>query len=226
MADLSSPIPLLQGTANYLDWSLRMRNELEHRELWAYVCGKAPFLPDNASAVRDSSQPHPDVEAHHLLVTHLDRAPFEEVITTRPSLLSASDLWTALRHEYGPHRPSQRNEAIAKLVALKWMGPEAVSLRDHASYFFRIYSTLQMLAEADGAEPIPEWMGIGLLLSSAQGVHEAHDKTIFNVLRHADLRKKKVADIVADMGGYGMDFKKLLEAQRSDMWLGFDPSYK
>lgn len=212
--------PLLLGIVNYPEWSAAIRKELEARNLWEFVNGRGK--PEESPETKPTEAlADPDVEAHHIIVSCLGVAPFEDVIAKNPVLLHAAELWTALKREYAPNHPKALNEALFKLQSLKWGGPELFPLTDYASYFYRIFARLQLLAETDGLEKIPEWVGIGMFLCSIEGKDEKVDEHV-KTLKNGDLRKKTLENITSDWAGYGMDFKKLLQSQRGDDWSGFE----
>lgn len=219
-------IPLLLGALNYPEWSAAVRSELEARDLWNFTnrrgaSARATAAKEGKESKKAEDFADPDIEAHHIIVSHLGVAPFEDVITKSPVLLHAAELWTALKREYAPHHPLARNEALSKLMSLKWGGPSVFALSDYASYFYRIFARLQLLAETDGLEKTPEWVGIGMFLHSISGVDEKVDE-IVETLKSADLRKKTLENVTTDFGGYGIDFKKYLQSQRGKNWIGFD----
>ena len=120
----------------------------------------------------------------------------------------------ALQQAYAPHGPTARFDTLRKLDD-KWARPSVIPSTDHVEHFSRLMARLNAIAEAEGLDKLPEWMQIAMLLRSINGVDDEVQRVVVDVLKDGDLRRKKFHHMVADLTGYGLNFKKMLEMSRT-----------
>jgi hypothetical protein len=210
----------LLGSENYTDWAIRTKTNLQKLGLWGHIDGTVTeplCLSANASAQDVKRAVHYNEQAQaarRYIISQISDGPYNTVIYKKgASRLPAKILWKTLRLRYQERGDKLRHELFQELMHTKWDG--ANPLEDHVEHFSRLMKRLNDITVADGLDAMPEWTQISLLLQSIDGINDHVQKMIVDVLKGADLRKRKFTEIVQDLVEHS-HMKKMLEMIRTE----------
>jgi hypothetical protein len=191
-----------------------MQVNMEQLELWDLVEGTAPLrdIPtDGASpeaiqtAITYNDRAH---EARLYIVSHMGDEPYSNIIYKSSTQLSAKVIWANVRSCYQEKGDVLRYELLKSLTEAKWDSTNPIE--DHVEQFSRNMKRLNDVTSANGLDVIPEWTQIAMLLQSIDGVRENIQRSIVDVLKGANLKKKSFVEIAGDLKSNG-HIKTMLE---------------
>jgi hypothetical protein len=211
----------LYGSENYADWAVRTQSKLHTLGLWGHIDGTCEDPGIHSRSVGTDDIKHAveynekEQAARRYIISQVSDSCYDTVIYKQAvSALSAKMLWDALRHRYQERGDELRYDVFLELTNTRWSGTNL--LEDHVEHLTRMMKRLNDITTADGLECMPEWTQISMLLQSIDGVDEDVQRSVVDVLKSADLRKKKFVEIAQDLME-NSHMKRMLEIGRMEM---------